>query len=920
MGALRVATLESWSSSRTRLREDSSTEADLRRGGYRDRVLTELAQNAADAASTAGIVGELAVWLTEGESGAEQLHVSNTGAPLTVDGVEALCALRASGKTEGVGRFGVGFTSVSTISEEIDLRSTSGSIRFSGVRTRDVMAQSGLAEPAVGAPVLRLAWPIAEPPAAGAATEVVLTLRPDVDAHALMEQMAGEATDLLLELTGLGSISIDGVRWARTRSAMVAEDDLDTLARISVGERSWLEVGRDGVRWLVRMDGDRVVPADPDVLRAPTRSDEELSLPAILVADVAMAPDRRRLLSSTSVEHVGRCYPALVRAVAADQRLVLVPKPGFPRSEADATIRAAIIAALRDQRWLPTVQGPDVSAAKAVVLANLTPELAEVLAETVDALVIPELSGPSGAAALAAVEATILDPGGLAQLLTGVDREPKWWHRLYAALEPLAADTLVAEQLASLPVPLADGRTVTGPRTVVVGLDLEVQLTLPWVRLVHPQAAHPLLTRLGAGEISALELLRDPELEAAVEDSADDEGDEGELTAEQLAETVLALVALVTGGSELPSWLGGILLPDADGGLRAADELMLAGAPLAGVLTEESPFGLVAGDFRALHSDRVLRAIGVGWGFTVLRVDAPTGPDHDLDDEDLWWDELDEEPDTLVAVRDLDLVNPERWREALAMLAAEPDTRPLLADRAGYTAWWLRRHAELGGQPLGLFRGDDKTFAGLLDDFGSDDLGTDGAGAYAGLLAGASVESVELAATLLERLGDPDRTASAAVTVDTHRLLAEALRSGVIDTEDLDAPARVRALDGSIAEADRAMVLDKAWLAAVVPPSQLVLGSLESAAELAELLDVDLASDLVRGEVMSVGRASTVDREPGAVLAAAQRGLPAPTGQVHVHQELRVRVADGGGEFVVPWWVDDSARMHTDERWTCPLG
>src|SRR5699024_9660763 len=109
----------------------------------------------------------------------------------------------------------------------------------------------------------------------------------------------------------------------------------------------------------------------------------------------------------------------------------------------------------------------------------------------------------------------IVDAAGLAEMLAGVDRPPEWWGRLYGGLEPLAADSAVLDQMGALPVPLADGRTVTGPRTVVVGAgiagagivgagtdgtgdgtgDLPV---LPWVRLVHPDAAHELLLRLGA--------------------------------------------------------------------------------------------------------------------------------------------------------------------------------------------------------------------------------------------------------------------------------------------------------------------------------------------------------------------------------------------------------------------------------------
>lgn len=869
-------------------------------------MLTELAQNAADAASAAGIPGELTLWLEDG-----RLHVSNTGAPLTAAGVEALCALRASAKTAGVGRFGVGFTSVGTISEELEVRSSSGSIAFSGSRTREVLADNGLAEPAIGAPALRLAWPSGQPPAAGADTEIVLTLRPEIDGRALLEQMAGEAVDLLLELTGLGAITIDGVRWTR-ETIELGVDGPDALARITIGEKTWLQASRGGVRWLARMDGDRVRPAGPDVLRAPTRSDEELSLPALLIADVAMAPDRRRLAPEARIEQVAHGYPALVRAVAAEQRLALVPTPGFARSEADAAIRAAIIAALRDQDWLPTVQGRDVSAAKAVAMPNLSEELAEVLAETVDALVIPALSGPSGTVALGAVDVTVLDAGGLTQLLSGMAREPSWWHRLYAGLEPLAADTLIAEQLASLPVPLADGRVVTGPRTVVVGADLEGLggLALPWVRLAHPQAAHPLLTRLGAGEITALELLRDPELESAVQDQDDFES---VLDPEQLAGTVLALAALAPEGAELPSWLGSVLLPDADGELRPADELLLAGAPLARVLAEDSPFGLLDDEFRARHTDAALRAIGVGWGFTLLRAEAPTGPDHDLDDEDLWWDGLEEEPETLLAVRDLDLVDPARWPEALELLAQDPRTRELLHDRDGYTAWWLRGHAELDGQLISLLRGADDTFAGLLDQ-----VPPEQARAYSGLLAGAAVDSVELAELLLERLGDPGRTPSAAVTRTAHALLAAALADGTIETEDLDAPVRVRALDGSVVAAGGALVLDDAWLAAVVPAARLVLGDLAAAAELGELLDVDLASDAVRAAVVSTGRVSAAGLEPRAVLAASQRGVAVPAGEFLVHAELRVRLASGE-DLAVPWWVDEDGRRHTDERWTGPL-
>jgi len=107
--ALRAGVLAAWRGSPTRFREDANAEADLALLGYADRLLVELAQNAADAAQRAGEPGHLRVTI-EGH----ELRAANTGAPLDAAGVAALAALRASAKRTGesVGRFGVGFAAV----------------------------------------------------------------------------------------------------------------------------------------------------------------------------------------------------------------------------------------------------------------------------------------------------------------------------------------------------------------------------------------------------------------------------------------------------------------------------------------------------------------------------------------------------------------------------------------------------------------------------------------------------------------------------------------------------------------------------------------------------------------------------------------------------------------------------------------
>ena len=52
--ALRKSVLDAWAASPTRFREDANAEEDLRLGGYADTWFVELAQNAADAAGSAG--------------------------------------------------------------------------------------------------------------------------------------------------------------------------------------------------------------------------------------------------------------------------------------------------------------------------------------------------------------------------------------------------------------------------------------------------------------------------------------------------------------------------------------------------------------------------------------------------------------------------------------------------------------------------------------------------------------------------------------------------------------------------------------------------------------------------------------------------------------------------------------------------
>ncbi|MEV6561143.1 ATP-binding protein [Nocardia sp. NPDC051756] len=995
--------LAAWRDSPTRLREDAATEADLVRAGYRDRLLTELAQNAADAAAKAGVVGRLVVRL----DGAH-LHIANTGAPLDLSGVHALTALRASGKSDvtAVGRFGVGFTAVLSVSDEIELRSATGSLRFSRDLTWDALRHNDIRIPDSAAsdqpgefapPVLRMAWPTEAVPVAGFDTEVVLRLRPDTDAAALLAGLHDEAVDLLLELPALQHITIDAAEFTSTTN-----DLGDGLQEVRVAgpdaSRTWWQYRAPHARWLLPVRNGRPTAAAPDVLRAPTRSDEELSLPALLIADIAMQPDRRRLLPGARLPELAAGYADFARALPPRDRLVLVPSPGFARSEADGLLREALIRELQTKAWLPIVVAPsagskaaeDAAAAlfdpvsqhgssttpssaetllsvspaadsavraetsagdpdspvaadtgnapawpdamstgagaellddsalfdapaadpvdvavptRASAFTGLTDDLAQLLDDVVGPLVIPELSRPAHAEALGVLDVHRLGLARLAELSSGLERAPHWWYSLYEALELFVGDPLAAEELGALAVPLADGRLVTGPRTTVLDDQLEVAIPVHWARLVHPEAAHPLLARLGARSATAEDLLSEPDLRAELEDHPDD------------ADTIDAVLrlAVLADPAALPAWLSLIELPDIDGELRPADELLLPDAPLRELLVEDSPFTAIDPAVVEGYGAQALRAIGVGWDFTVVTEADPTGPDHDLDDEDRWWSTLSDDPPEFAAIRDLDLVDDAAWPEALWQLASAPRTRRLLTDRNGYTAWWLRTNARIGGTPLGLMRHpSDTEFAELLPTFAVPGLADD-ATAMRAILADSSVITPELATALLNALADPSKTPTPEVVSRTHATLAAAVAEDRLELTDLDLPDRVRALSGDVIDPAQALVLDQPWFGLAVPPNRLVAGDIEAASTLATLLDLPLVSESVTAEILTPGRRTTWSAEPLGVVLRQLFSLPRQAGDLVLHDDLQVRL-HGAIETTasVPWWRDgDTVHVRT---------
>ncbi|MEV5639226.1 molecular chaperone Hsp90 [Streptomyces flaveolus] len=994
---LRRGVLDAWATSPARFREDANAEEDLVLGGYRDRLVVELAQNAADAAARAGVPGRFRLTLRDGV-----LVAANTGAPLDAAGAESLSTLRASAKREGgegaVGRFGVGFAAVLAVTDEPAVVGRHGGVRWSLAEARGLAADTALHSPGLGdeirrrdghVPLLRLPFP-----AEGSApdpydTAVILPLR-DAAAADLAERLLHAVDDaLLLALPGLEEVVIE------------AGDDVRTLRRRTDGALTVVEDSREGttrwrtaaahgpltpdlladrpveerlrphwsVTWAVPVDADGgpARPRTSPVVHAPTPSDEPLGVPALLIASFPLDSTRRHAapgpLTDFLTQRAADAYAALLagwRPVAAGI-IDLVPGP-LGKGELDGALRRAILDRLPRTPFLPPAarprgagELPEPQDAEGLPGVPAVGDLPESLRPR-DAEVV-EGAGAETVGVLAEVLPTLL-PGGLERRpelrtlgvarvpltdaidrLAGLEKDPAWWRRLYDSLAGVDP-----ERLSGLPVPLADGRTTIGPRQVLLpspdtaSLDPEV-LTRLGLKVAHPDAAHPILEKLGALPATPRAVLTTPQVRAAVAASLDDEGgmnwEEDALDAEELADTVLGLVrdAGLDAGDE--PWLGALALPDEDGELSPAGELVFPGGPFAQVMREDE-LAAVDAELAEKWGPQPLAACGVLVTFALVRAtDVVLDPDELeprdgdfaepddaglLDAVDVWSEDvLDRFPDSpvppvateIVAVRDLDLVDDDQWPRALALLSQPPlrdalvePVRVLLHDGTHevvrpYTAWWLRGHPVLGGRrPAGLrAAGGDPLLRGLYDE--ADATGFEDEQVLRALGVRTSVAALldepGGAAELLDRLADPDRPVTAAQLHALYGALAE------LDPDQVTLPDDLRAVrDGrvEVVDASDAVVVDSPDLLPFTSGVPLLPVRPALAAELAELFQVRRLSESVTGEVHSEGTEHDVP-EPVRVLLGART----PASYVE-HEEL---VVDG---VEIDWRLTPGGVLH----------
>lgn len=388
---VRANCLDVYRSDTNRIDEDARREASISEGGYGRKQIQELLQNGADALGAAK--GTLEVRLTE-----DTLYVANQGDPFTLEGVDGLLYSHFSTKTgEEIGRFGLGFKSISGISDSPQIYSRSVSFQFDRNRAQQTIEEDlGVRLDIEDVPALRLAWPV-DPMdefevdselrelAQWATTIIKVPLKP------------GARSQLLEELDSFDEsfcLFVPHVKTLRLRSL---SNNIDrTITSKRSGKSTFLTIDGEGSsRWLVfnrehrpsvealesaghsaRRDSITVswaVPLDgrPGVghLAAYFPVKSEVTLSGILNAPWKLSDDRinviegafnKEILEKVVPELVNDAKHDLVRETGPGRYLDVLPARGREeRSWADGIINNPIYQRLRGEhnRSLPNIAG-----------------------------------------------------------------------------------------------------------------------------------------------------------------------------------------------------------------------------------------------------------------------------------------------------------------------------------------------------------------------------------------------------------------------------------------------------------------------------------------------------------------------------------------------------------------------------------
>jgi hypothetical protein len=959
--SLRAAVLDAWRSSPTRYREDANVEEDYALGGYRDRLVIELAQNAADAARAAGVPGRILFKVAD-----DGLVVANTGAPIDLAGVQSMAAMRASAKGSDatVGRFGVGFAAVLAITDAPAIASRDVGVRFSRHDSAELMRHDASLADLVAdrqPPVLRLPFSydtstVGRDSALDAYDTVVVLPWRDSEARGrAVEALAAVDDALFIALPDLVELVIENgesdvaERWTASR-----DDDVLSLTVNGRNSRwqlhrstgAWSDTDRShaaaevrsrqswSLTWAVPVTSEAAVarwPADSTgrspaaVVHAPTPTDEPLAFPALLVGDFPVDATRRRLqhgaMTDVMLDAAVERYVDVVRAVSqlhGVDAVKLVPNPDLV-GPVDGRLRDGVREQLSRTPWVPRASDrTPASPSELVTVEPAAAELVAVLAPHVSDLVAPEwMPHVSTLRGLGLTSRTWPD---VWDVVARVDVGAETWHAIYAA-----ASDLGASSLEGMPVLLGGGRIVRDARRCVAPSSeaTDADLQALGLAVVDRVAMHPLLERLGTRSFEPV-----VHLGAAFVSQVEGAAHDDPLEAREL---VSAAAAALASSGVLPgqiAGLGAVLVPTESGDWLPAARTVLPGTPMAELAADAAARDAAAdvmldATLAADHRDGWL-ALGVLGALTVVAADeTPLDPelwDQLMVDGGAWCDEVAaalgvRAPGELFAttariVRGLEHVDGADLARVLPLLSA-PDVRSaiieptLVLDAAGRTrsvpspaAWWLSEAPLFDGEPATAVRlPGDQRLAPFFSAI--DAAGVDVSGGDGALLQAIGVHS-----SLEQWLDRPEGVSA---------LLASMARAEVAVPNAL-VPQLYRAItdadpnpnDVEVPSSIRAR-LDGRWQ--VVDADEVVVARAPHHAAvtrapfvpgdeaLAELLDVDTTNDTLVG---------AVELRSEGVVREVPSGAASLVGITHYREHDSLTV--GGTD--VDWWVSDNGEVH----------
>ena len=260
-------TLDSYRSQPSLVDEHANQEQDKARGGYADRQIVELVQNAGDQLTCSG--DRIKIRLTR-----THFYVADDGCAIDEEGARALMFSYLSPKrgTEEIGRFGVGFKSVLAVTDVPSIFSRSGSFIFDRAWAASLIGD--VAPDARGYPVLRVAKPA--DPRVEASGDPILASFMQWAVNIVRLRLKGDAHDKIAEqIRAFDAAFLLFVPHVK-RLDMVSDDDTvpDRALRLQESEgqykledgseSSWWKVFRRRHRLSASAQGDRRALDDAD--------------------------------------------------------------------------------------------------------------------------------------------------------------------------------------------------------------------------------------------------------------------------------------------------------------------------------------------------------------------------------------------------------------------------------------------------------------------------------------------------------------------------------------------------------------------------------------------------------------------------------------------------------------------------------